>query len=269
MELHLKGKSIVITGGGTGIGKEAAREFFREGAVVSICGRTLTKLESMRNECKNEGFTVDIYQADVADTKAIETMAETIAAKHGIDVWINNAGITVNKPVLDFTQEDWDSTININLAGVYEGSRIAARHMIKQNRGGVIINVSSYSAKIAHSSGAIYSATKAGVSSLSKSFAANLAPYGIRVISLIPGMIETDISREAIAKMRPFLLQSIVMQRLGLPEDMAKPMVFLASGAAGYITGVDIEISGGKFAVQDPQAPWEWKKNAVTGELEG
>jgi NAD(P)-dependent dehydrogenase (short-subunit alcohol dehydrogenase family) len=261
MDLHLEGKSVVITGGGTGIGKEAAREFAREGAVVSICGRTLSKLQAMQEEAGREGLTIHIYQADVADFKSIETMADRIASDFGgIDVWLNNAGVSVNKPIMDFTRDDWNFVIETNLAGVFEGTRIAARHMIKQGRGGVVINTSSYNAKIPLAPGGIYGASKAGVSNLTKSFAANLAPYGIRVISIIPGMIETEISKETISKNRALYVQNIALQRLGRPEDLAKPMVFLASEAAGYITGVDIEIHGGKYDVQDSSVPWEWKK---------
>jgi NAD(P)-dependent dehydrogenase (short-subunit alcohol dehydrogenase family) len=263
MDLRLKGKSVVITGGGTGIGKEAAKEFAREGAVVSVCGRTLSKLQAMQEEAKSEGLTIHIYQADVVDFKAVETMAARIASDSGgIDVWINNAGVSVNKPIMEFTRDDWNFVMETNLAGVFEGARIAARHMIKQGRGGVIINTSSYNAKIPHSNGGIYAASKAGVSNLTKTFAANLAPYGIRVISIIPGMIETEISRDIISKNRSLYIQNIALQRLGRPEDLAKPMVFLASEGAGYITGVDIEIHGGKYDVQDSPAPWEWKKNA-------
>ena len=258
MELHLKEKSVVITGGSAGIGKAAALEFAREGARVSICGRTMSRLEETQKEFAAEGFSVDIYQTDVSDPDALAAMADEVAKKAGsIDVWINNAGLTVNKPVLEFTKEEYDRIMNTDLYAVFEGCRIAGRHMIKQGKGGVILNASSYASKIPHTEGAIYAAAKAGVSSFTKTFAANFAPYGIRVIAFIPGMIETEISRDAIRENRQLYTQNVALGRLGIPEDLAKPLVFLASDACSYITGVDIEISGGKYAVQNSRYSWD------------
>ncbi|MCI8465225.1 MAG: SDR family oxidoreductase [Lachnospiraceae bacterium] len=260
MELHLEGKHVVITGGATGIGKAAALEFAREGAAVSVCGRTMEKLVAMQKECEKQGFQVDIYQADVSDTKAMEAMAKEVAEKNdGIDVWVNNAGIAIDRPVLDFTKEDYDRVMQIDLEGVFEGCRIAGRHMIRQGRGGVIINASSFASKIPHTEGAIYAAAKSGVSSFTKTFAANFAPYGIRVVGYIPGMIQTDIAKDAISENRDLYTANVALKRLGVPEDLAKPLVFLASDACGYVTGFDFEISGGKYIVQDPGYSWDRK----------
>lgn len=260
MDLNLAGKSVVITGGATGIGKETALEFCREGAKVSVCGRTMSKLRAMQKECADMGFAVDIYQVDVADTAEVEKMADDVAAKcGGIDVWINNAGIAIDKPAMEFTEEDYDKVMDIDLKGVFYGCRIAGRHMIDQGRGGVIINASSFASKIPHCEGAIYAAAKSGVSSFTKTFAANFAPYGIRVVGYIPGMIQTGISADCISKNRDLYTANIAAQRLGVPEDLAKPLVFLASDACGYVTGFDMEISGGKYIVQDPKYSWERK----------
>ncbi len=260
MDLNLKNKSVVITGGATGIGKAAAIEFVREGALVSVCGRTLKKLEAMQADCAEMGFAVDIYQVDVADAESVAAMADAVAEKQGgIDIWVNNAGIAINRPVMEFTKEEYDSIMRIDLDGVFEGSRIAGRHMISQGRGGVIINASSFASKVPHSEGAVYAAAKSGVSSFTKTFAANFAPYGIRVVGYIPGMIETEISRESIKENRGLYTQNVALQRLGVPEDLAKPIVFLASDACSYITGVDVEIAGGKYIVQNPKFSWENK----------
>lgn len=257
MDLHLEGKSVVITGGSAGIGKAAAIEFAKEGAKVSICGRTLPRLEETQKECAAMGLSMDIYQTDVSDPEALSAMADSVVKKHGaIDVWINNAGLTVNKAALEFTKEEYDLIMNTDLYAVFEGCRIAGRHMIKQGKGGVILNASSYASKIPHTEGAVYAAAKAGVSSFTKTFAANFAPYGIRVIAFIPGMIETEISRDAIRENRELYTQNVALGRLGVPEDLAKPLVFLASDACAYITGVDIEISGGKYVVQNARYSW-------------
>lgn len=258
MDLNLKGKSVVVTGGGTGIGEAAALEFAREGAQVSICGRRLDRLQEMARRAADQGLTIRYYQVDVTDTVALEAMAEQIVQEvGGIDVWVNNAGIAINRPVLEFTEEEYRKVVAINMDAVFFGSQIAARHMIRQGRGGVILNAESYAVKIPHAQGAVYAATKAAVQSFVRSFAANLAPYGIRVIGYIPGMIVSEISEESIRENRKLYTQNIAMQRLGRPEDLAKTLVFLASDGAGYISGTDVEIAGGKYAVQDSEFPWK------------
>ena len=260
MDLHLKDKIVVVTGGGTGIGKATAREFAREGAKVVICGRRAAKLEKTREQLLQEGFSVLAQQLDVCDVAAVQTLADEVVAQYGrIDIWINNAGIAINKPAMDFTDEDYDRIMQTNLKGVFEGCRIAGRQMMKQGSG-VILNASSYATKIPHANGALYAASKAAVSSLTKTFAANFAPYGIRVVGYIPGMIVTEISEEEVRQHEEHFVQNVALRRLGMPEDMAKPIVFLASDACGYVTGVDLEVSGGKYIVQNAMQPWSWKE---------
>ena len=154
--------------------------------------------------------------------------------------------------------EEWEQVNRINLDGVFWGTRIAAEHMIPQGSG-VIINASSFAALIPHANGAVYAATKAGVSSLTKTAGASLAPYGIRVLGYIPGMILTGISEEFISEYQEKFVKDIPAGRIGRPEDLAKPVVFLSSDAAAYITACDIEITGGKFAVQDAAMAWRDK----------
>lgn len=256
MDLHMNGKSVVITGGGTGIGKEVAKAFAREGATVSICGRRLNRLEETQQELLKEGLSIDIYQADVSKVEDIQALADAVSAKHGIDIWVNNAGIDINKPVMDFTPEDFDKMLDTNLRSVYNGSRIAGKIMIDQGRGGVIVNTSSFVVKIPHSNGAIYSATKAGVSSFTRTFAAAFAPYGIRVVGVLPGKLATEIAAESIRLNEQLYVQNIPLRYIPGPEEVAKPYVFIASDACSYMTGVEIELSGGKYAVQDSEEPW-------------
>ena len=131
-----------------------------------------------------------------------------------IDVWVNNAGIAINKFFLDYTEEEWDRIQSINLKGVWNGCRAAAPYMQEQESG-VIINISSFAAKIPLADGPIYAASKAGVSSLTKTLAADLAPWGIRVMGVIPGMIRTAISEENIRVNEEKFVQAISMKRLG------------------------------------------------------
>ncbi len=261
MDLKLSGKGVVITGGTKGIGKAIGEEFLREGARVAVFSRNPRRVEEFLEEMGGRYGRDRVFgrALDVSQEEAVEAFAREAAGQFGgIQVWVNNAGVAINKPFLEFTPEDWSYINEINLGGVWRCSRAAARQMMGQE-GGVIINISSYAALIPHAGGAIYAATKAGVSSLTKTLAAELAPYNIRVVGIIPGMIETDIARENIGKYKENYVREISMKRLGRPEDLAKPAVFLASPAAGYITGTDIEITGGKYAVQNSDWAWEVK----------
>lgn len=256
MDLNLKGKTIIITGGATGIGKAAAKEFLNEGANVCILGRRLNVLEDFAKELSESGMSIYYKDCDVTDTSKVKKYAEHVFQKfHSIDVWINNAGIAIDKPFLDFNDTDWDTINSINLKSVFECTQIAARYM-KAQHSGVIINASSFASKIPHANGVLYAATKAAVSNMIRSTASALAPYGIRVVGYIPGMIVTPISTNMIEKYESDLTKNISLGRLGVPEDLAKPIVFLSSDAARYISGCDLEITGGKFATQDCSMPW-------------
>ena len=260
MDLGLKGRVVVITGGGTGIGRGLAKEFAREGTQVCIVGRRTDPLRKVHDEIRDEiGSEVYFESLDVTDAKAVRDYAGRIAERFGhLDIWVNNAGIGINKKFMDFTEEDYDKIMNTNLRAVFFCTQAAAAVMMKQGKG-VILNASSFNSKLAHANGVIYAASKAGVTSLTKSTAAALAPYGIRVLGYLPGMIVTPISEENVAKYKDKFIHDISLGRLGYPEDLAKPIVFLASDCASYMTGVDVEISGGKFAVQDCSMAWKFK----------
>ncbi|MDR0623181.1 MAG: SDR family oxidoreductase [Treponema sp.] len=253
MELNLKGKVVVITGGGTGIGKGAALEFAREGCCVAICGRTQQKLVDTKKELEAFGCKTYIEVADVSDISTMESFASNVCKILGtIDCWVNNAAIAFEKKIEDVTENDWDIMNSINLKSVFFCSRIAASHMQAAGKGGVIINVSSIASVVPNPTRAIYAITKIGINSLTRTFAGNYAPYGIRVISVIPGMTETEMNRSL--KNIP---DNMALMRNAKVEEIAKPIVFLTSDAAGYITGVNIEIAGGKLCIQKPQAAWK------------
>ena len=259
MELNLKGKVVVITGGAAGIGRATSIEFLKEGAIVAVCGRRNEKIEKFYTEMSNLGYQVYGEALNIRDCKAVQRFAENIIHKFGkIDIWVNNAGVALDKPFWEFTKEEWDNIVETNLEAVWNCTRICARYMMEKESG-VIINISSYASKIPIAGGPIYAATKAGVSSLTKSFASELAPYNIRVIGIVPGMINTEISKKNIAENKDKLISNISMKRLGEAEDLAKPIVFLSSDAAGYMSGFDVEITGGKYATQNTDWPWRIK----------
>ncbi|MDD3165778.1 MAG: SDR family NAD(P)-dependent oxidoreductase [Oscillospiraceae bacterium] len=257
MDLHLRDKVVVVTGGATGIGKAAAAEFAREGARVIICGRRMEKLREACAQLQSEGLDLEAYQLDVCDKAAMQAMADAIVEKYEcIDVWVNNAGIAISKPVMDFTDEDYEKIMQTNLKSVFEGCRIAGAQMQKQ-QGGVIINASSFATKIPQTNGTLYAASKAAVNSMTRTFSANFAPFGIRVVGYIPGMIITDIATDDIKKNENLYVANVAAHRLGVPADLAKPIVFLASDACGYVTGCEFEASGGKYVVQNASEPWD------------
>lgn len=256
MELNLRGKVVVVTGGTAGIGKAVSMEFAREGCILAVVARNRERLDQMQRETDALALPFEYFQADAADITAMKEVGETLFQKYGhIDVWVNNAGVSISKDCMDFNEEDWDQMMNTNLKSVFFCSQIAAGYM-KRQKSGVILNASSFATKIPHANGAIYAATKAGVSSLTRTFAACLAPYHIRVLGYIPGMIQSNMTGKLIGENREKLISDICMHRLGVPEDLAKPIVFMASDAAGYITGCDFEITGGKFAVQACDYGW-------------
>ncbi len=259
MELHLKGKSVVITGGSTGIGLETALEFAREDARVLICGRSEDKLQRAREQFIAEGMIAECYAADLSRHEGVAALADyALRTFGGMDVWFNNAGTSLSKPITDFTDDDLELLIRTNFKSVYWGCAAAGCYM-KGHGGGVILNTTSFAVKMPLTNGGLYAATKSAVQSLTKSFAAELAPYNVRTLAIIPGFIETPLTEKAVAAYRKELTSSIPAGRLGKPEDLAKTIVFLASDACRYMTGVSVEISGGKFAVQDPMTPWMLK----------
>ena len=262
MELKLEGKVAVVTGGSSGIGKASALALAAEGCQIAICGRTASKLEAAEREFQASGYPVLAMVADVSIEKDVERFARATHGRFGrIDIWVNNAGISIRSPILAMSSEQWDDLMRINLKSVFLGGKAATQYM-KTNGGGVILNASSFGAVIPLSEAGAYGASKAAVSSLTRSLAAELAPYNIRVNAYIPGVIITEMNASRIAVSGPELASQTALSRLGTAEEVAAAVVFLASDAARYITGTEIEVTGGKFAVQKPTTAWEWAATA-------
>lgn len=256
MELGLKGKTVVITGGATGIGKACALAFAAAGCKVAICGRSEIKLATAKEEAK--GYELFTMAADASVESTIEDFANRVYNQYGqIDIWLNNAGVSPKCRLIDMSGDAWDDLMRINLKSVFLGSKIAAKYMMDSG-GGVILNASSFASIMPLVTGGAYAASKAAVCSLTKSLAAELAPYGIRVNAYIPGLIRTDINKERVAEHEAHYISQIALNRLGTPEEVAPVLLFLASGLASYITGAAIEVTGGKFVVQNPESPWTW-----------
>ena len=171
MDLGLKDKVVVITGGTAGIGEACALAFSREGAHVAVCGRTQKRIAAFKERCAQAGADVFVKQADAGQAEELQAFADAVVSRFGtIDVWINNAGINVGKRLMEITPEDWQQTVAVNLSGVLFGTQIAARAM--GEKGGVILNASSFASLIPSVGGTMYGATKAAVSNMTKTMAA-------------------------------------------------------------------------------------------------
>lgn len=256
MELGLKDKAVVITGGATGIGKAAALAFAREGCKLAICGRSQKKLLNVELEFQQAGFPLLTKTADASKNDELAAFAEVVVKAYGkIDIWVNNAGIYPQGALMDMSEAEWEEVMNINLKSVFLGSKVAFSYM-KDQKKGVILNAASFASLIPSAGSGAYAVSKVGISWLTKVLAAELAPYNIRVNAYIPGLIRTDITEGVIAENEERFASQVALNRLGEPEDLAGGIIFLASDAAGYITGTQLEISGGKLCVQNPHYAW-------------
>ena len=256
MNFDFSGKSIVVTGGSAGIGLAIAEQFSRLGGQVAICGRSTDKLLAAKKLLQQKGYNVFARTVDVANSREIFSFADEVENEFGrLDVWVNNAAVCPYAKIIDTPEDVWDETLNINLKSIYLSAQVAREKMA--NRGGSVINASSFATIMPTVGSGLYAATKSAVSSLTKSLAAELAPFYIRVNGYIPGVIKTEMTAPAIEKNGDLMREVIAMNDFGEVGDIANAVVFLASEYASYITGSFIEVSGGKFCVQNPTVAWD------------
>ena len=244
-KFDFKRKTVVITGASQGIGLAIANAFLESNAYVVNLSRSPPK-----NNKKASNYI--FVQQDITNIGSVKKWVSDFTKVRKIDIWINNAGIYSQSKLLEVSQEEWDRTFATNLRSLFFLSTYAAGHM-KNNKKGIIMNASSFAAVMPSVNSGIYAATKAAVVSLTKSMAAEWAPYGIRVNSYCPGVILTNMTKGLIAKKGEKLLGPIALSRFGKPEEVAKAVLFLCSDAASYITGINLEVTGGKFIVQNQQ----------------
>jgi NAD(P)-dependent dehydrogenase (short-subunit alcohol dehydrogenase family) len=258
MDLGLKNKVAVITGGTAGIGKALAMTYLAEGAKVVVCGRSPERLDACLREFDSLGYSdIIAVEADIAAQRDQEKLLSSTLKRFGrMDIWVNNAGTVARSPLLEASMDEWDAVMNTNLKAVFSCTKLAGTHM-KEHGGGVIVNASSFASRIPLAGTGIYAASKWGVNALTQVAAAELAPFGIRVFAFIPGLIATEITKDRVEANKESLLAQIPLNRLGGPEDLASIVVMLTSEKASYFTGVTVEISGGKCCVQNPRYGWE------------
>jgi NAD(P)-dependent dehydrogenase (short-subunit alcohol dehydrogenase family) len=246
--MKLKDKAIVVTGGAQGLGRACAERFITDGASVLITDINEKSLMATANEIGASHLT-----ADISKRNEFEMVVQACVDEFGkIDVILNNAGIAKNQEFLDISDDDYDSVMNVNLKGTFIGVQTAAKQMIKQGSGGVIINMSSINALLANPLLATYAMSKGGMNQLTSVAAVALAAHNIRVVGIGPGTILTEMVKEAIFtsdEARKTVLSRTPAGRCGEPSEVASVAAFLASDDASYITGQTIYPDGGRLVL--------------------
>lgn len=243
--MELSDKSCVVTGGVQGIGRAIAVCLAGKGGDVAVVDMRDDGAEELLSEIKALGRKALFVKANVGVAADVDKAAKAILESFGkVDVLVNNAGITRDGLLLRMDEKDWDAVIEVNLKGTFNCTKAFLREMLKR-RSGRIINVSSVIGFIGNAGQSNYAASKAGIVGFTKSVAKEVASRGITVNAVAPGFIDTPMTRVLSEEARNLLLAVIPMGRVGLPEDVANVVAFLASDSASYITGHTLHVNGG------------------------
>ena len=242
--MQFSNKTVVITGGSRGIGRACVAAFAQAGARVFF---TYNKNDSAALATAEE-FGASAIKCSQTDGELIEKTIEDIVAQTGtIDVLVNNAGITIDKFLMIMPFEEWQKVMDTNLTGLYRWSKAVCRPMITAHAG-CIINIASVSGLVGIGGQTNYAASKGAMIAFSRSLSAELGPKGIRVNTVVPGFIETDMTAVLPRQIKRDNQDRILMKRFGKPEEIASAVFFLASDGASYITGQELVVDGGLTA---------------------
>ena len=245
--MKLKDKIAVVTGAGAGIGKAISEMFAAEGARVVVAARRALNGQPVADGIVKKGGQAIFVEADSAVTKDVKRMVDHTLTEYGqIDILVNNAAIIRKAKVVDTTDELWNKIINNNLTSCFLNSREVAKVMIKQNKGGKIVNISSIHAVLSYPYACAYSTAKGGMEAFSRTLATELAPYKINVNCLAPGATYTELTRPQYTEpVKKALYERISLKEIAEPEWIATGALFLASDDSRYMTGQVLIMDGG------------------------
>ena len=258
----LEGKTAIVTGGGTGIGKSIAIEFARAGADVALCSRKLEHLEPVAKEITNFGRRTFAVAVDVRQEDQVKGIVERAVSEWGrLDIMVNNAGASFRAKPEDISINGWNTVIGINLNGVFLGCKWAGKQMMTQKTGGVIVNIASVAGVYGSTMMSHYGAAKSGVIMLTRELGVAWARKGVRVNCIAPGPVETEGYLDVLKQAGPdgkktydAVASRVGMGRWGKVHEIAYPCIFLASDASAWMTGETIVIDGGPSPRESDEA---------------
>ena len=251
MEKEFEGKVAIITGGGQGMGRSVAQKLGLEGANVIVNDKNLEALSKVVNDLTSSGVSAVAAPGDVTKKDDVDAIVATALDEFGtVDILVNNAGILFRTPLLDMEEEEWDLVINVNMKGTYLFSRAVIPHMRKAGWGR-IVNFSSTAGKaVSTLGGPHYTAAKAGILGLTRAVAKEVAPMGITVNAVCPGLVDTEMVQENVSNQQlTRYIDSFPIPRICDPSEVAELVAFLASDRAAYITGASLDINGGDLMI--------------------
>jgi len=239
----------VITGASRGIGRSMAETYARAGAHVICVSRNEDTLNVVADGIKSNGGSASVTAINVSNLEEFQNLIKDTTDKYGsVDILVNNAGIPRDALIMRMSEEDWDTVIDVNLKGAFNGIKAVTRTMMKQ-RFGRIINISSVVGLTGNAGQVNYAASKAGLIGLTKATAKEIGSRGITVNCIAPGYIATDMTGQMDDKAKDLLISQIPLGRIGSPDDIAATAQFLASDEAGYITGQTFTVDGGMVMI--------------------
>ena len=250
--MRFKDKVAIITGGNRGIGKGISLRLAKEGAKIVIVARNEAAAKNVVTEIQGYGQECIFIKTDVCNKREVDAMVETVINLYGkVDILVNNAAVLIRCPFLELTEEIWDKTININLKGYFLCAQAVAKEMVKREKGGKIVNITSVQGITVWTPffHAPHEVSKAGIIMLTKQLAYELAPYGINVNAVGPGATETKLLEKVAKDSEKIksLTKNIPLGRVAKPSDIAGAVAYLSSEDAYYVTGVTLFVDGGRL----------------------
>jgi NAD(P)-dependent dehydrogenase (short-subunit alcohol dehydrogenase family) len=254
MRMRLQGKRALVTGAGPNIGQAICLALAEEGATVACNSMDSTQAHAVTEQIQRNGGRALAVTADVTEPAEVEAMMDLVAGRMGgLDILVNNAAIAVRKGLLAITLDEWQRSIDVILTGTFLCSRLAADLMVRQQRGGSIVNIASTSGHWGRANALAYCAAKGGLLNMTRAMAMDLAPHRIRVNSVSPTRTGSSVGGSQTGEQRS--TDGIPLGRLGRPRDQALAVLYLVSEDAEFVTGCDLRVDGGSIAAWGDRGP--------------